>query len=1205
MQQALIGGGESVSRQLVAGDPGEVMAADTLRFVLPPVAAEEFQMHRFFRVLVRDGIQQFPNRHFNAQFFPQFAREALLKSFRRMTLAAGKFPQSAEMILRTPLRDEEQTVAEDQAGGNFDQVGYVRFRLSNDRILPCSLVSAIPKIKLLKPPWIRNFGLANREIRDKMQLQSEREPQVQITYTSGGYLRIGKMKLWNHFGGRELIDPRRLGLIVIVLLCFAQAVRAGAIRDLPGFTTTTYGPNDDGSYPCTGTGSAVPPNCTPSTVPIGFSVSFYGNTFDNLYVNNNGNVTFDAPLGEFTPFGMPGASNQIVAAFFADVDTRVGNVVTFGNDTVDGHQAFGVNWFGVGYFDDETDKLNSFQLILINRADRNPGDFDIEFNYDQIHWETGDASGGFDGLGGDSAVAGFSAGTGLPGTYFQLPGSAIPGEFLDNNPAGLIHGSLNTNVPGRYIIPIVNLTNTVLNVERFSQGDSRWGGNTYGNSNFTIQQKGCALSSLAMALNYEGVPTDPAALNALMKNDNDFVGTSVNWDAATRDASDDGLEFHSHRTADIQYLSQILAMGHPVIVGVNLNADGDPGHFVLVIGERNGQFLINDPGHADRTTLDQYGNQFETRGYVGDPPGDVSGFDICVDNAADVLVVDPLGRRTGYHASGAPLEEIPQSAHFVDAVEDSDLTGAPGTDTAHTVNIFQILPGKYQIFLIGTNGGGYKLSLRMFSQSGTPGFPAILEGTIMPGAVTSLQINLTPTGVTFAPFTNDFTLTPLYSFTGGDDGDTPSGMTQGADGNFYGTTESGGAYGLGTVFQATPQGALTTLHSFGAITNAGGNSPDGANPDAGVTQGTDGFFYGTTESGGDFGYGSVFSISSTGTLATSYSFGTLTDINGNPVDGASPFSGLIQGADGNFYGVTESGGVYGYGAIFQISTNGALTTLYSFGTLNDGNGNPLDGANPYAGLAQGPDGSFYGVTSSGGAYTNIIDLNGNLGAGTIFKITPDGAFSLLYTFTGLIDGAFPHADLEWGADGNFYGSTERGGTNNYGTLFRIGTNSAFATLHSFNGLNEGAYPQAPLLRGQDGYFYGASAGAVFQMSANGSLTVLALVDQPLSRLLHGADGSFYGTSSQGGTNGFGSIFLLNKASPPPPVFKTPTETPGAFTLSWSTLAGLAYQVQYKTNLSSLNWINLGASMTATNGGMNVSDVVPPGPQRFYRVVLLP
>ena len=159
MQQPLIGGGKSVLRQLVAGDPSEIMAADALRFVLPPVAAEEFQVHRFFRVFVRDGIQQFPNRHFNAQFFPQFAREALLKSFRRMTLAAGKFPQSAEMILRTPLRDKEQTVAEDQAGGNFDQIGYVRFRLSNDRILPCSLVSAIPKIKLLKPPGIRTLGL--------------------------------------------------------------------------------------------------------------------------------------------------------------------------------------------------------------------------------------------------------------------------------------------------------------------------------------------------------------------------------------------------------------------------------------------------------------------------------------------------------------------------------------------------------------------------------------------------------------------------------------------------------------------------------------------------------------------------------------------------------------------------------------------------------------------------------------------------------------------------------------------------------------------------------------------------------------------------------------------------------------------------------------------------------------------------------------
>ena len=543
----------------------------------------------------------------------------------------------------------------------------------------------------------------------------------------------------------------------LLLLFYAAAAHAGAIRNLAGFTTQVFGPNDDGSYPCTGANSGPPPDCAAVVVPIGFSLNFYGVTFSNLYVNNNGNVTFDAPLSDYTPYGLDGTDSEIVAPFFADVDTRAGNVVTFGNDIVDGHEAFGVDWINVGYFATNTDKLDSFQLIFIDRSDRNAGDFDIEFNYDQVQWETGDASGGNDGLGGESAVAGYSNGSGIPGTSFQLSGSAIPGELLDDNPGGLIRGSLNTNVLGRYVVPIVNLTNTVLNVERFSQGDPSWASDTYDDSTFTIQQKGCALSCLAMALNYAGITTDPGALNTLLSDDDDFVGTAVSWDAATRDASDDTLEFHAYRTADTQYLSQMLAQGYPVIIGVNLNAQGAPGHFVLVIGDQNGHFLINDPGHADATTLDYYNNDFETRGYVGDPPGDVSGLDISVGNAANVLAVNSLGQRTGYDpASGMILQEIPQSVGFLDSIENSDLTGAPGTDTAHFLEIYQPLKGNYQIFLTGANSGSFQLALRSFSQIGASETPVIMDGTIMSNAMTDFEMNLAATKVASEPFTNEY-----------------------------------------------------------------------------------------------------------------------------------------------------------------------------------------------------------------------------------------------------------------------------------------------------------------------------------------------------------------------------------------------------------------------------------------------------------------
>ncbi len=194
---------------------------------------------------------------------------------------------------------------------------------------------------------------------------------------------------------------------------------------LPGFNSHSLSGNDDGS-----TGA----------VSLGFTVNFFGQNYTSLFINNNGNVTFDAPLSTFTPFSLTSTGRVIIAPFFADVDTRVGNVVTYGTGTVDGHLAFGVTWPGVGYFSEQTNKLNTFQVVLVDRSDTGPGNVDIEFNYGQIQWETGQASGGVNGLGGSSARVGFSNGTGQPGTFFELPGSGVNGAFLDSNPqTGLIH----------------------------------------------------------------------------------------------------------------------------------------------------------------------------------------------------------------------------------------------------------------------------------------------------------------------------------------------------------------------------------------------------------------------------------------------------------------------------------------------------------------------------------------------------------------------------------------------------------------------------------------------------------------------------------------------------------------------------------------------------------------------------------------------
>jgi uncharacterized protein YdeI (BOF family) len=226
----------------------------------------------------------------------------------------------------------------------------------------------------------------------------------------------------------------------------AQAVR----RDpgTAGFGTHSLPANDDGFV---------------GPVNIGFTLNFAGTAWDQLFVNNNGNVTFGAGRSTYTPTDLSGPTGiPIIAAYFADVDTRgAGSSLTYyGNGTIDGHQALGVNWFdlatgnGVGYYETHSDKLNVFQMALIDRSDVAAGDFDIEFNFDRALWETGDASGGHNGFGGTSAAVGYSMGTGDPGTYGQLAGSLVNGALIDGGPDALVSHSQGSNVLGRYIFNV-------------------------------------------------------------------------------------------------------------------------------------------------------------------------------------------------------------------------------------------------------------------------------------------------------------------------------------------------------------------------------------------------------------------------------------------------------------------------------------------------------------------------------------------------------------------------------------------------------------------------------------------------------------------------------------------------------------------------------------------------------------------------------
>ena len=220
-----------------------------------------------------------------------------------------------------------------------------------------------------------------------------------------------------------------------------------AIIDLAGCSTNTFSANDDGTV------DANPGTDEIDPVGLPFSINFFGQNRTTIFINNNGNVTFDAAQEEYTPFSLLSTSRVIIAPYFADVDTRGSGsgLTTYGATTFFGRPAFCVNWVDVGYYNSHVDKKNSFQLLLVERSDVGVGDFDMIFNYNKIQWETGDASGGSSGLGGSSARAGYSNGT---DTALELPGSAANAAFLDSTPSGLIHSSRGTPQHGRYIFSV-------------------------------------------------------------------------------------------------------------------------------------------------------------------------------------------------------------------------------------------------------------------------------------------------------------------------------------------------------------------------------------------------------------------------------------------------------------------------------------------------------------------------------------------------------------------------------------------------------------------------------------------------------------------------------------------------------------------------------------------------------------------------------
>jgi len=226
---------------------------------------------------------------------------------------------------------------------------------------------------------------------------------------------------------------------------------------------------------------------------------------------------------------------------------------------------------------------------------------------------------------------------------------------------------------------------------------------------------------------------------------------------------------------------------------------------------------------------------------------------------------------------------------------------------------------------------------------------------------------------------------------------------------------------------------------------------------AGLVQATNGYLYGTTYAGGTSDYGTIFKVTMSGNLTTVYNFCSQSDCT----DGVFPDSTLVQATNGDLYGTTE--GPSG-GDIFQITPTGTLTVVYNF--------SPTNGCGGPSGLVQGTDGDLYGTTGAG-AYPCEY--------GSVFKVTPGGKLTAIYKFcsqSNCADGSYPSAGLVKATDGNFYGTTSYGGANNSGTVFKITPGGELTTLYSFcsqSGCTDGYYPRAALIQGTDGYLYGTTS----------------------------------------------------------------------------------------------------------------------------------
>jgi len=495
-----------------------------------------------------------------------------------------------------------------------------------------------------------------------------------------------------------------------------------------------------------------------------------------------------------------------------------------------------------------------------------------------------------------------------------------------------------------------------------------------------------------------------------------------------------------------------------------------------------------------------------------------------------------------------------------------------------------------RLFKINKNGSGYTVLYsfpRIESDSGAQpnglaqGNDGALYGTTQNGGSSS-------EGSVFTLTTEGNAYTVLHNFsTSGGDGQSPqAALVEGSEGALYGTTAGGGSNGQGTVFKLNKDGSTyRVLYSF--------NGSDGAGPYGRLVEGRDGALYGTTSRRGENDAGAVFKLNKDGS-----SYRVLHSFSGS--DGAWHYGGLVEGSDGVLYGTTSGGGSAGMGTVFKLNKSGSgYSVLRSFST------NGIDGQYPVAALVEGSDGGLYGTTRYGGTH----------GGGTVLKLNKDGsAYSLLHSFDGFDAG--PQSALLRGSDGGLYGTTPYGGNNNAGTIFKLNQDgSGYTVLLRFSTSGDSQNPIAALTEGSDGALYGTASygggyggGAVFKVNKDGSLySVLHSFNSPYdggrpeAGLLKGSDGAFYGTTFWGGELESGTVFKLFSSTPIVAITRLQLDGVGTRLSFSGGSAGQMFRIETKTDLNAPLWQTIATNQFGIDGKSQFLDTSASNyPTRFYR-----